>query len=140
MTAIAAAEAAAARRRDALIDTARELQARLQPATLARGAWEQAKIKGADLAEEAVDAARARPAVTGGIAAAIALFLARGPLIELATKTRANRAKPKAKAAKIQTRVAKPVPAAPTPPKPPRRATARRTTPQARKSKTETTS
>ena len=66
--------------REALIDTARELQQRLQPKTLAREAWESAKVKGADLAEDAVDAVKRRPVATGGIIAAIAMFLAREPI------------------------------------------------------------
>lgn len=68
------------RTREALIDTARELQQRLQPKTLAREAWESAKVKGADMAEEAVDAVKRRPVATGGIIAAIAMFLAREPI------------------------------------------------------------
>ncbi len=68
------------RTREALIDTARELQQRLQPKTLAREAWETAKNKGADMAENAVDAVKRRPVATGGIIAAIAMFLAREPI------------------------------------------------------------
>ena len=77
---IIAAQATVAEAREALIDTARELQARLQPKTLVREAWESAKIKGADIAEDAVDAVKRRPVATGGIIAAIAMFLAREPI------------------------------------------------------------
>ncbi|MGH6729123.1 MAG: hypothetical protein ACREBK_03125, partial [Sphingomicrobium sp.] len=80
----------------ALIDTARELQARLEPRTLAGEAWEKAKNKGADLAEEAVDAVKARPFIATGIAAAIALFLAREPLIGMATKVASGRGEKRA--------------------------------------------
>ena len=66
--------------REALINTARELQQRLQPKTLAREAWESAKNKGADMAEDAVDAVKRRPVATGGIIAAIAMFFAREPI------------------------------------------------------------
>ena len=66
--------------REALIDTARDLQQRLQPKTLARDAWESAKVKGADMAEDAVDAVKRRPVASGGIIAAIAMFLAREPI------------------------------------------------------------
>lgn len=66
--------------RQSLIDTARELAQRLQPKTLAREAWESAKVKGADIAEDAVDAVKRRPVATGGIVAAIAMFLAREPI------------------------------------------------------------
>ena len=77
---IVTAEAQVADARKALIDTARELQQRLQPKTLAREAWESAKVKGADLAEDAVDAVKRRPVATGGVIAAIAMFFAREPI------------------------------------------------------------
>ena len=66
-----------------LMETARLLQQRLQPGTLARDAWESAKVKGADLAEDAVDAVRKRPYAAGGVVAAIALFIAREPIKDL---------------------------------------------------------
>jgi len=68
------------------MDTAHELQERLSPRTLARGAWEGAKDKGASLAENAVDAVRARPLATTGVVAAITMLLAREPLLDLAGK------------------------------------------------------
>ena len=74
------AQAIVAEAREALIDTARELQQRLQPKTLVREAWESAKIRSADIAEDAVDAVKRRPVATGGIIAAIAMFLAREPI------------------------------------------------------------
>ena len=83
---IAAARIEAERARARLMDTARQLQERLSPGTLAQNAWEGAKSKGADLAEDAVDAVRRRPAIAGGVVAAIALFLAREPLIDMAGK------------------------------------------------------
>jgi hypothetical protein len=83
---MAAARIEAQRARAQLMGTAHELQARLSPGTLAQNAWEGAKVKGADLAEDAVDAVRRRPAVASGIVAAITLFLAREPLIDLAGK------------------------------------------------------
>ena len=76
----------AGRARARLMDSAHRLQARLSPATLARDAWEGAKGKGADLAENAVDAVRARPLAATGVVAALALFLARDPLKNLAGK------------------------------------------------------
>ena len=81
---IVAARLEVERRRARLIDTARELQVRLSPQALAHGAWEGVKGKGADLAEDAVDAVRARPLAATGVVAAIAMFLAREPLIDLA--------------------------------------------------------
>ena len=83
---IAAARIEAERSRARLMETARELQDRLSPGTLAQNAWAGAKSKGADLAEDAVDAVRRRPAIAGGVMAAIALFLAREPLIDMAGK------------------------------------------------------
>lgn len=84
--AIAAARVKAETARAQLMDTARELQVRISPRTLAHNAWEGAKMKGADLAEDAVDAVRARPLAATGIVAAIAMFLAREPLKDLADK------------------------------------------------------
>lgn len=69
-----------------MIDTVRELQQRLQPSTLASGAWEAAKNKGANLAEDAVDAVKSRPLAVGGVAAALALFLARDPIKDAAKR------------------------------------------------------
>ncbi len=63
-----------------LIETARELQQRLAPKTLARDAWESAKNKGADIAEDAVDAVKKRPIAVGGVLAALTMFLARDPI------------------------------------------------------------
>jgi len=80
---IAAARAEADRRRARVIATAQELQDRLSPKTLARNTWQGAKEKGADLAENTVDAVRARPLAATGVLAAIAMFLARDPLIDL---------------------------------------------------------
>lgn len=83
---VTAARIEVEKRRAALIGTAHELQARLAPATLASEAWEKAKNKGADLAEDAVDAVRSRPVAIGGVAAAIALFLAREPIRDAAVR------------------------------------------------------
>lgn len=83
---VAAARVEAERRRSRLMATAHQLQDRLSPKTLARGAWEGAKEKGADMAEDAVDAVRARPFAATGVVAAITMFLAREPLMDLAGK------------------------------------------------------
>lgn len=74
------------RSRAQLMDTAKLLQQRIQPGTLARDAWETAKVKGADLAEDAVDAVRKRPYAAGGVVAAIALFIAREPIKDLVVR------------------------------------------------------
>ena len=83
---IAAARAEVERSRARVMATAQELQERLEPQVLAKRAWQGAKEKGADLAEDAVDAVRARPLAATGVVAAIAMFLAREPLIDLAGK------------------------------------------------------
>jgi len=83
---VAAARIEVERSRARLMATAQELQERLSPKTLARGAWEGAKMKGADFAEDAVDAVRSRPVAATGVVAALALFLAREPLMDLASK------------------------------------------------------
>ncbi|MCL6730414.1 DUF3618 domain-containing protein [Sphingomonas hankyongi] len=82
---VAAARIETARARSKLMGTAHELQERLSPKTLTRDAWEGAKTKGADLVEDAVDAVKARPLTTTGIVAAITMFLAREPLMDLAS-------------------------------------------------------
>ena len=64
---IAAARDQVERSRSRLMATAHRLQDRLSPKTLARGAWEGTKEKGADLAENAVDAVRARPLAATGV-------------------------------------------------------------------------
>ena len=83
---IVAARAEVERSRSRVMATAQELQERLSPKTLAKGAWEGAKEKGAGLAEDAVDAVKSRPLATTGVIAAITMFLAREPLMDLANK------------------------------------------------------
>ena len=83
---IAAARLSVERSRARLMGTAHELQERLSPKTLAKDAWQGAKEKGADIAEDAVDAVKSRPIAATGVVAALAMFLAREPLWELATK------------------------------------------------------
>jgi hypothetical protein len=123
---IAAARIEAGRARERMMDTARELQERLSPATLAQSAWAGAKEKGADLAEEAVDAVRSRPAIASGVVAALALFFAREPLIDMAgklakgvqAKRQASKDKPKSPRPKSpRPKSARPAPRKPRPPK-----------------------
>ena len=110
---IAAAREEVERARLRLMTRAHELQERLSPKTLAKGAWQGAKEKGADLAEDAVDAVRARPIAATGVVAAITMFLAREPLIELAgnlvgsvSKKRKSRKARKTKPKQAQTEAA----------------------------------
>ena len=86
---------------DELLDAFKDMQKRFEPSHLARDAWEAAKSKGADVAEDAVDAVAKRPVAATGVAAAIALFLARGPLLNLAGKL--VKGKPKAEKPKPKT-------------------------------------
>ena len=83
---VAAARIEVERRRARVMATAHQLQERLTPKALARNTWQGAKEKGADLAEDAVDAVRTRPLAAGGVVAAITMFLAREPLIDLSHK------------------------------------------------------
>ena len=83
---VAAARFQAERARAQLMGTAQRLQTRLSPGAIASNAWQDAKDKGADIAENAVDAVRKRPVAATGVVAAIALFLAREPLMDLAGK------------------------------------------------------
>ncbi|HEV2595423.1 MAG TPA: DUF3618 domain-containing protein, partial [Sphingomicrobium sp.] len=68
---IVAARAEVDRCQSRLMSTAHELQDRLSPKTLARNTWQGAKEKGADLAENTVDAVRSRPLTATGVVAAI---------------------------------------------------------------------
>jgi len=83
---IAAATRESDAARERLVDSIQALARQLEPKRLARELWEDAKVKGADLAEEAVDAVKARPVAATGVVAALALFLAREPIIDLAGK------------------------------------------------------
>ena len=80
---------------DELLGFAQDLQRRLEPSHLARDAWEAAKAKGADMAEDAVDAVRKRPVAASGAVAAIALFIAREPLMDLAGKLMSSKGRSK---------------------------------------------
>ena len=90
---VTAARIEVERARGRLIETAHELQDRLSPRTLARNTWEGAKVKGADLAENAVDQVKKRPVTAGGIAAAVTLLLARDPILGLAGRLFGSSAK-----------------------------------------------
>jgi hypothetical protein len=91
----------------ALLDTAKELQQRLQPRSLASEAWDKAKIKGADLAEDAVDAVKKRPVAVGGVVAALTMFLAREPIKDAAVglyDAMTSSKEPKRKTAALKTK------------------------------------
>lgn len=89
---------------DELVDFAHRVQQRLEPRHLARETWDAAKSKGVDLAEDAVDAVSKRPVAAGGAVAALALFIAREPLMDLAGKLMSGESKKKRKRAAQQPR------------------------------------
>ena len=101
---VTAARAEAEQAQARLVATLHELQQRIAPRTLARDAWDGAKAKGADLAEDAVDAVRSRPVAAGGIVAALALYFAREPLMDLAGKMVGGK-KPRTKTSKTKPKV-----------------------------------
>jgi len=83
---IKAAEFEVDRARSRLLATLHELSGQFQPHRLIQEVWETAKDKGADLAEDAVDAVSRRPITTGAVIAGIVAFLARDSLISAAGK------------------------------------------------------
>jgi hypothetical protein len=78
---VLAAKADAEQAQARFMATLHELQHRIAPSTIANQAW-----SGADLAEDAVDAVRKRPYAAGGAVAALAVFLAREPLWDFASR------------------------------------------------------
>jgi hypothetical protein len=129
---MAAARIEVARTREALIETARELQGRLAPKAIASDVWEKAKDKGADLAEGAVDAVAKRPLAVGGVIAALTMFLAREPIKAATVKfydVMTPLFEPRSKPAALKARksASKPKPPARRPARPARRATPKKT-------------
>jgi Protein of unknown function (DUF3618) len=70
----------AERARHRLAATAAELQQRLKPGALAHNAWSGVKDKSGELADDAVEAVKARPMPVAAVLAAFTLFLARAPI------------------------------------------------------------
>jgi ElaB/YqjD/DUF883 family membrane-anchored ribosome-binding protein len=110
---VKAAELEVDRTRGRLTASLQELSRQFAPHRLMEEVWEKAKDKGADLAEDAVDAVRARPYAATGVVAAIAMFIAREPLMGLAGKLvggvsgkRAGRKRQKARKPEDQTETA----------------------------------
>jgi hypothetical protein len=77
-------EAEMARRR--LTGTLAEIQTRLKPGTLANNAWEGVKDRSGELADDAVEAVKARPVAAGAMLGAFLLFLARSPIKNAASR------------------------------------------------------
>ena len=75
---LAKQEAERARRR--LAETAAELQQRLKPGTIASNAWAGVKDKSGEIADDAVEAVRARPVPVAAALTVFTLFLARAPI------------------------------------------------------------
>lgn len=130
---VALAQVEVDRSRSQLMSTVAELLERLEPKKIMEEVWESAKIKGADLAEDAVDAVRKRPVAVGGVIAALAMFLAREPLKAATVKfydamTPLFEPRQKRPALKPKQTAAKPAkPRAPRRPQAPRRVTAKKT-------------
>jgi len=72
--------------RGELASTLANLQQRLKPGALANQAWSGVRDKGSELADEAVEVVKARPAAAAGVLAAFALFLARGQIVSAASR------------------------------------------------------
>ena len=75
---LAKREAELARRR--LAATAAELQQRLKPGTIASNAWAGVKDKSGEIADDAVEAVKARPVPVAAALTVFTLFLARAPI------------------------------------------------------------
>ena len=75
---LAKQEAELARRR--LAATAAELQQRLKPGTIASNAWAGVKDKSGEIADDAVEAVKARPVPVAAALTVFTLFLARAPI------------------------------------------------------------
>lgn len=66
--------------RTRLVSTAVELQRRIRPATLMGNAWDGVRDRSGELAGDAIQALKDRPVKASGVAAAVAVFLARRTL------------------------------------------------------------
>lgn len=76
----------AERARGRVESTLHALQARLHPKVLANDAWDGVREKGNDLADNALEAVKKRPATVSAAIGAFALFLAREPLKRAVTR------------------------------------------------------
>ncbi|QAY79370.1 hypothetical protein [Sphingosinicella sp. BN140058] len=56
------------------------LQERLSPTTIATNAWEGVKERSTEIADDAVEAVKARPVAVSAALGAVTLFLARNPI------------------------------------------------------------
>lgn len=77
---ILSAESEVERTRAQLVETVGDFAEMLEPRRIMTEMWDSAKAKGADIAEDAVDAVKSRPVATTGVVAALTMFLAREPI------------------------------------------------------------
>lgn len=80
---IAAARGEVETRRQALLGTIDEIKTRLAPKTIAHDAWTGARDKGSEVAGTTMTAVKDRPIAAAGVAAGLALLIARKPLYSL---------------------------------------------------------
>lgn len=80
MTKLRAAQVEAAAARTGMAEALTALQTRLDPRNLARAAIETVRDRGEELAEDAVDLMRRKPAAAGAAAVAAVALVAHGPL------------------------------------------------------------
>lgn len=78
---LAQAKYEAEQARRLLASTAGELQHRLHPSTIAHNAWDGVRERSGEIAEDAIHAVKERPVKASGVVAAVALFLAREPIL-----------------------------------------------------------
>jgi ElaB/YqjD/DUF883 family membrane-anchored ribosome-binding protein len=64
-----------------LFATLGRIQDRFRPQTLAQDVWREVRDRSTEIADDAVNIARARPLATGAVAAGVLLFAARQPLL-----------------------------------------------------------
>lgn len=69
-----------------LAGTLGALQQRLKPTALAEQAWSGVRDKSSELADDAIQAVKARPVAASGLIAAFALYLAREPIMSAASR------------------------------------------------------
>ena len=93
---VRAAELEVQRKRATLLADMNAVSQQFEPHRLMQEAWDKTKDKGADLAENAVDAVSRRPVAAGAVVAGIIAFLTRDSLMSAAGKL-VNGAKAKAK-------------------------------------------
>lgn len=82
-------EAEQARRQ--LASTMGTMQYRLRPGNLMSDAWDGVRDKSSALADDAVQAVKDRPAAASGVVAAVAIFLAREPILKAVSRFFASR-------------------------------------------------